>query len=131
MEGFSSLPRKLAAPSLAILALLLLLGAILVYMSFHNLHVMSHKIIYSLNQTSQDLRVVVPICKLENCIQIYILVIIVMFSTLYHINPQARLLPCPSPDTYLVLLDAGSVHTSIYTYRWFIARFSCLINQLS
>jgi len=58
MEGFSSLPRKLAAPSLAILALFLLLGAIL-----------------------------------------------------------ARLLPCPSPDTYLVLLDAGSVHTSIYTYR--------------
>ena len=28
-------------------------------------------------------------------------------------------MPCPSPDTYLVLLDAGSVHTSIYTYRWF------------
>jgi len=29
----------------------------------------------------------------------------------------ARFLPCPTPDQYLVLLDAGSVHTSIYTYR--------------
>jgi len=57
-DGFSSLPRKLAAPSLAVIALLLLLATVL-----------------------------------------------------------ARLLPCPSPDTYLVLLDAGSVHTSIYTYR--------------
>jgi len=58
LDGFSPLPRKLVAPSLAISALLLLLGSFL-----------------------------------------------------------ARLLPCPSPDTYLVLLDAGSVHTSIYTYR--------------
>ena len=48
-----------------------------------------------------------------------------------YLLPQARLLPCPSPDTYLVLLDAGSVHTSIYTYRWLIERFSCVIFQWS
>jgi len=60
LDGFSPLPRnwKLVVPSLAIIALLLVIGSLL-----------------------------------------------------------ARLLPCPSPDTYLVLLDAGSVHTSIYTYR--------------
>jgi len=28
------------------------------------------------------------------------------------------LLHCPGPDPYLILLDAGSVHTSVYTYRY-------------
>jgi len=28
------------------------------------------------------------------------------------------LLPCDGPEPYLILLDAGSVHTSVYTYRY-------------
>ena len=46
------------------------------------------------------------------------LVLMLMFLVVTVSSVLAWVWSVPSHDRYLVLLDAGSVHTSVYTYRY-------------
>ena len=86
----SPLPRRLAVCGIIIFPIMLAVGTLLVKILFIT-----------------DLKF-----KFEAMLDIFLMIRVMSVLFL-----QARFLPCPTPDQYLVLLDAGSVHTSIYTYR--------------